>query len=92
MRRWLRAVRWLPSRMEDRQKSFDEAVGRGIQPLGPQHVVGVLADTLREVVRNPHAWCRRGEEGRRRAETLYGWDSKIQEMLKLYQEVAHREC
>jgi glycosyltransferase involved in cell wall biosynthesis len=32
-------------------------------------------------------WPRRGEEGRRRAEQRYAWDTKIEQVLRLYRHI-----
>jgi len=65
----------------------DDDVGRAIPPDGPKAVIEVLAQTLGDVVANPEAWQRRGQEGRRRAEQNYGWDAKIEAVLRLYQQL-----
>jgi glycosyltransferase involved in cell wall biosynthesis len=65
----------------------DEGVGRAIPPTGPMAVIEALAQTLRDVFADPDAWRRRGEEGRRRAERRYGWDAKVDAVLRLYQQL-----
>jgi glycosyltransferase involved in cell wall biosynthesis len=65
----------------------DDSVGRAIPPDGPEAVIEALARTLRDVVADPEAWRRRGEEGRRRAEQRYAWDIKIDAILRLYGQV-----
>jgi glycosyltransferase involved in cell wall biosynthesis len=62
----------------------DDSVGRAIPPDSPEAVIGALAETLRDVVADPEAWRRRGEEGRRRAEQRYAWDAKVDAILRLY--------
>jgi glycosyltransferase involved in cell wall biosynthesis len=65
----------------------DDEVGRLLPADGPEPLIASLADTLREVVRNPEDWRARGETGRRRAEQTYGWDAKVSEMLELYRQI-----
>jgi glycosyltransferase involved in cell wall biosynthesis len=65
----------------------DDNVGRAIPPDGPEAVIEALTRTLRDVVADPEAWRRRGEEGRRRAEQRYAWDTKIDAILRLYGQV-----
>jgi glycosyltransferase involved in cell wall biosynthesis len=65
----------------------DDSVGRAIPPDGPESVIEALTQTLREVNADPEAWRRRGEEGRRRAEQRYAWDTKIDAILRLYGQV-----
>ncbi|MEO8130374.1 MAG: glycosyltransferase [Bryobacteraceae bacterium] len=62
----------------------DEEVGRGIEPVNTASVTDGLADALRDVVRRPDIWRARGEQGRRRAESCFGWDAKIDEAMSLY--------
>ena len=65
----------------------DDSIGRAVPPEGPEAVVEALAQTLRDVFADPSAWQRRGEEGRRRAEQRYGWDAKIEQVLRLYRHI-----
>lgn len=62
----------------------EDSVGRAIAPGSPEAVIEALTQTLRDVVADPEAWRRRGEEGRRRAEQRYAWDVKIDALLRLY--------
>jgi glycosyltransferase involved in cell wall biosynthesis len=62
----------------------DDSVGRAIPPDAPEAVIEALAHALRDVVADAESWQRRGEEGRRRAEQHYGWDAKIEQVLRLY--------
>lgn len=66
---------------------IDDGVGEGIKPRGPAQVTGDLVRVFYDIFRRPDDWRRRGEEGRRRAESLYGWEAKVGRMLKLYEEV-----
>jgi glycosyltransferase involved in cell wall biosynthesis len=65
----------------------DDNVGRAIPPAAPEAVIEALAHTLRDVVADAESWQRRGEEGRRRAEQRYGWDAKIEQVLRLYDHI-----
>lgn len=65
----------------------DDSVGRAVPPTGPEEVSEALAHALRDIVHNPQAWRRRGEEGRRRAERYYGWNSKIDQALAWYEQI-----
>ena len=50
-------------------------------------MTAALADTLRDVVRNPDAWRQRGTAGRERAAARYDWDAKVETATQLYQQV-----
>lgn len=63
----------------------DEAVGRSLPPDGPEPLVAALAQLLRDVVADPDSWRLRGEEGRRRAESRFSWDAKVDEAVRLYE-------
>ena len=65
----------------------DDTVGRGLAPHGTASVTAALADTLRDVVRNPDAWRQRGTAGRERAAARYDWDAKVETATQLYQQV-----
>ncbi len=62
----------------------DETVGRGIVPDGVEAVTAGLAAALRDVVRDPDGWRARGLEGRRRAESSFSWDAKIDRAVEIY--------
>jgi glycosyltransferase involved in cell wall biosynthesis len=66
---------------------IDDSVGRAIPPRGAESVVAALKDAFQDVLRDPERWRRRGLEGRRRAETCYGWEAKIDRTLALYDTV-----
>jgi glycosyltransferase involved in cell wall biosynthesis len=68
----------------------DDSVGRTVPLTGPKEVAEALAHALRDIVHNPQAWRRRGEEGRRRAECSYGWESKINQTLAWYGQILKR--
>jgi glycosyltransferase involved in cell wall biosynthesis len=65
----------------------DDNVGRAIPPDAPEAMIETLAHTLRDVFADAESWQRRGEEGRRRAEQRYGWDAKIEQVLRLYDHI-----
>ena len=65
----------------------DDHVGRAIPPDGPEAVIEALAQTVRDVFADPEAWRRRGEEGSHRAEQRYAWDTKIEQVLRLYRHI-----
>jgi len=62
----------------------DDAVGRAIPPDGVEQTIAALAEALRDIVRNPESWRRRGKNAYRRACELYGWPAKIDRALELY--------
>ena len=65
----------------------DTQVGEPIEPLGPEAVVNGLVRAFFDIVQNPEAWRQRGEEGRRRAEHRYGWEAKVEAVVRLYDQV-----
>jgi len=65
----------------------DDSVGRAIPPDGPEAVIEALTQSVRDVFAEPDAWRQRGEEGRRRAEQRYAWDTKIEQALRLYHHI-----
>lgn len=69
----------------------DEGVGRALPADGPKALVDALAQLLHDVVADPDGWRQRGEEGRRRAESRYSWDAKVDEGVRLYGRVLGRE-
>ncbi len=68
----------------------DDAVGRAVMPNGVEGVVAGFVDALRDIVRNPDAWRDRGLEGRRRAESSFSWDAKIDRAIEIYRGLAQR--
>jgi glycosyltransferase involved in cell wall biosynthesis len=67
---------------------IDDSVGYAIPPSGgAPAVTAALANCFYDIFEHAEAWRRRGEMGRQRAEQLYGWESKVDQMLMLYQQV-----
>ena len=68
----------------------DDGVGRSLPADGPEALVQALEKVLRDVAADPEGWRRRGEEGRRRAESRYSWDAKVDEAVRLYDRLLGR--
>ena len=68
---------------------IDDGVGRALPPKSPQSVVAGFAATLRHAANRPEEWRRRGLEGRRRAATLYDWETKISQAIDHYRSILH---
>jgi glycosyltransferase involved in cell wall biosynthesis len=65
----------------------DESIGHAIPPDGIEAVIAGLMRALRDIVDNPNAWRRRGEEGRRRAEARFSWDANVNRAMDVYRSV-----
>jgi glycosyltransferase involved in cell wall biosynthesis len=66
----------------------DEEVGYAISPTGgASAVTTALVDHLSDIFEHPDIWRQRGIIGRQRVERFYGWESKIEQILELYQEI-----
>jgi glycosyltransferase involved in cell wall biosynthesis len=65
----------------------DDTVGGAVPPNGVEQTIAALAEALRDIVRNPEDWRRRGENGYRRARELYSWNAKVEYALQLYRDV-----
>ncbi|MBL8152299.1 MAG: glycosyltransferase family 4 protein, partial [Blastocatellia bacterium] len=65
----------------------DSSVGHLIEATGVEQVVKGLAETIRDLFRSPEKWKQKGLQGRQRAEQEYSWQAKIDQALKIYQEV-----
>jgi glycosyltransferase involved in cell wall biosynthesis len=65
----------------------DASVGHAIPPSGVEGVITGLMRALRDIVDNPDAWRRRGEEGRRRAEARFSWDANVGRAMDIYRSV-----
>ncbi len=66
----------------------DEEVGYAIPPTGgASAVTAALEDHLSDIFEHPEIWRQRGIIGRQRAERFYGWESKMEQILAIYQEI-----
>ncbi len=65
-----------------------EDVGRLLSAEGPEQLTRELSELLRDVATQPERWRERGRAGRRRAETEFGWDAKVEEASLLYRQTA----
>jgi len=69
----------------------DENVGYAIPTKGgTTAVTTALADCLSDIFEHPDVWRQRGIVGRQRTERLYSWESKINQILTLYQELLQK--
>ena len=66
----------------------DAEVGRLLSAEGPEALLSDLTALLRDVARSPEDWRRRGERGRRKAESAFGWEAKVDGAWSLYQQAA----
>jgi glycosyltransferase involved in cell wall biosynthesis len=66
----------------------DDEVGRVLSAEGRDALIGDLTKALIDAWRNPAEWKRKGERGRLRAESSYGWDARMNTALKLYADLA----
>ena len=66
---------------------IDDAIGGLLPATGREAVVNALTERFRDVSRRPGLWRERGVEARRRAEALYGWESKIDQAIAIYRRV-----
>jgi glycosyltransferase involved in cell wall biosynthesis len=70
----------------------DDEVGRTVSAEGPEPLIEDLANTFRDIARNPEEWRLRGQRGRRRAEKEYGWEARMASAVEIYHEtLAERE-
>lgn len=69
----------------------DESVGGLVAPVSRDQVVDGIAEALRDVVRNPDKWKARGEAGRERAVSSFGWEAKIDCGVRLYHKLLKPE-
>ena len=83
-KRWPRRVPVIAVAFGGPAEIVDETVGRALAADGIETVIAGFADTLRDVVHDPQAWRRRGAEGRRRAESCFGWDAKVDRAIAIY--------
>lgn len=66
---------------------IDEAVGALLPSSGRENLIKQLVILLQDVRQNPELWRLRGEQGRKRVETLYSWDAKIATALSHYRQL-----
>jgi glycosyltransferase involved in cell wall biosynthesis len=62
-------------------------IGALLPLKSPAQVIDVLCITLRDVLRDPLAWQRRGIAGRRQVEERYSWPAKIAAAEDTYREI-----
>ena len=65
----------------------DEGVGAKLPATGKDAVIKELIEQLNSVWQQPALWNSRGQDGRRRVETAYSWDTKIAGALVFYKEL-----
>jgi glycosyltransferase involved in cell wall biosynthesis len=68
-----------------------DEVGRAIEPVGREYVVKELLTTFQEIVKHPDSWRLKGVAGRRRAESEFGWEAKVNRTMELYARLVNRE-
>ncbi|HHB93396.1 MAG TPA: glycosyltransferase [Thioploca sp.] len=69
----------------------NDEVGYAIPPEGgTSAVIDALVKALQDIVIHPTVWKKRGEVGRQKTLQLYGWETKIDQALALYQEVLEK--
>jgi glycosyltransferase involved in cell wall biosynthesis len=66
---------------------IDDEIGRALPPAGKHAVMCGFIEAFRDIVRRPELWRKRGLEARRRAESLYSWESKIDSALSIYNDL-----
>lgn len=70
----------------------DDEVGRAVPATSPDALRAGLADALLDLWRHPEAWAARGVAARRRAESRYDWEKKIDDALALYARLGAGGC
>jgi len=65
----------------------DDAVGALLPASGREHLIQRLVQLLQDVRQNPEQWRQRGEQGRKRVESLYSWDAKIAIAISHYRQL-----
>jgi len=65
----------------------DPEVGALVELTTPEQVSVDLAQTLADVIGNPHVWQRRGQAGRHRVESIHSWQAKVACASALYTEL-----
>ena len=71
----------------------DDEVGRLLSAAGPQELIASMIAAFMDAYLHPDEWRRRGQNGRARAESLYGWPARIERTVSLYRRVIEeRSC
>lgn len=65
----------------------DQAVGALVAAGSPAAVTNGIAACLRDVIRRPQVWKRRGEAARRRVEVQHAWPAKVEQAKTLYRQL-----
>lgn len=65
----------------------DPAVGALVAAGSPAAVTNGIAACLRDVIRRPQVWKRRGEAARRRVEQQHAWPVKVEQAKTLYRQL-----
>ena len=65
----------------------DEGVGAKLPATGKADVIQGLIEQIESIWQQPELWKARGQEGRRRVEAFYSWDTKIVGALEFYKEL-----
>lgn len=63
---------------------IDETVGCVVPPTHTESVIASFIEKLQDIVLHPEEWRKRGEMGRQRAEQLFDWEQKIEQVIALY--------
>jgi alpha-maltose-1-phosphate synthase len=63
----------------------DETVGRAIPALGSEAVIQGFQQAVLELAEAPDVWEQKGLNGRRKAESEYSWEAKIEHTHGLYE-------
>jgi glycosyltransferase involved in cell wall biosynthesis len=71
---------------------IDERIGARLAMDSPDQAIDQLEMALRDALRYPLAWARRGIEARRRVAQRYAWQAKIADADVLYRELTDKEA
>ena len=63
----------------------------GPLPVAGAYMIGALSDAMRALAQSPELRHRLGASGRDKARAGYDWERKVDRMLELYAEVAHKQ-
>lgn len=67
---------------------LDSSCGILVPPTGRDEMVAALADAMTRLARSPELRQQMGAAGRRKVETKYDWEKKVDRMIEFYQFVA----